>query len=80
MASVPRRIPSAEPPGIYGAATAGLHSRAWLFVTPALLGSPKETMIAQTIMLEATQTLDWETASAAGTLLLIVTNVMRRDL
>ena len=31
------------------------------YVTPALLGSPRETMIAQTIMVEATQTLDWET-------------------
>src|SRR3984885_8832127 len=43
------------------------------YVTPALLGSPKETMIAQTIMVEASEILDWAQASAAGMLLLVIT-------
>ena len=46
------------------------------FVTPALLGSPKQTMIAQTIMVEATQILDWEHASAAGAILLLITTAI----
>jgi ABC-type spermidine/putrescine transport system permease subunit I len=43
------------------------------YVTPALLGSPRETMIAQTIMVEASQLLDWPQASAAGAVLLVIT-------
>ncbi len=41
------------------------------YVTPALLGSPAETMISQTIMIEANENLDYERASAAGVLLLL---------
>lgn len=63
-------------PGIYGAGLLVFILGLGFFVTPALLGSPKETMIAQTIMIEATQTLDWETASAAGSLLLIITTII----
>ena len=63
-------------PGVYGAGLLVFIMSLGFFVTPALLGSPKETMIAQTIMVEATQTLDWETASAAGTLLLIITTII----
>lgn len=43
------------------------------YVTPALLGSPAQTMISQTIMIEASENLDYERASAAGVLLLIIT-------
>jgi ABC-type spermidine/putrescine transport system permease subunit I len=43
------------------------------YVTPTLLGSPAETMISQTIMTEASENLDYERASAAGILLLLVT-------
>ena len=43
------------------------------YVTPALLGSPAETMISQTIMIEATENFDYERASAAGVLLLLIT-------
>lgn len=43
------------------------------YVTPALLGSPAETMISQTIMIEASENLDYERASAAGVLLLAIT-------
>lgn len=63
-------------PGVYGAGLLVFIMSLGFYVTPALLGSPKETMIAQTIMVEATQTLDWETASAAGTLLLIMTTIV----
>src|SRR4029077_20420571 len=63
-------------PGVYGAGLLAFILGLGFYVTPALLGSPKETMIAQTIMLEATQIQDWETASAAGTLLLIVTTII----
>ena len=63
-------------PGLYGAGLLVFIMALGFYVTPAMLGSPKETMIAQTIMVEATQTLDWETASAAGTLLLIITTII----
>ena len=63
-------------PGVYGAGLLVFILGLGFFVTPALLGSPKETMIAQTIMVEATQILDWEHASAAGALLLIITTVI----
>lgn len=63
-------------PGLYGAGLLVFIMALGFYVTPAMLGSPKETMIAQTIMVEATQTLDWETASAAGTLLLIITTAI----
>ena len=46
------------------------------YVTPALLGSPRETMIAQTIMVEASQLLDWPQASAAGAVLLVITTAI----
>jgi ABC-type spermidine/putrescine transport system permease subunit I len=46
------------------------------YVTPALLGSPRETMIAQTIMVEASQLLDWSQASAAGAVLLLITTAI----
>jgi putative spermidine/putrescine transport system permease protein len=63
-------------PGVYGAALLVFILGLGFYVTPALLGSPKETMIAQTIMVEATQTLDWETASAAGTMLLVISTAI----
>src|SRR5262249_24030572 len=46
------------------------------YVTPALLGSPAETMISQTIMSEASENLDYERASAAGVLLLAITLII----
>ena len=53
-------------PGVYGAGLLVFVLALGFFVTPALLGSPSETMIAQTIMVEATPILDWAQASAAG--------------
>ncbi len=46
------------------------------YVTPALLGSPRQTMIAQTIMVEASELLDWGQASAAGFVLLVITTLI----
>jgi len=60
-------------PGVYGAGLLVFILAFGFYVTPALLGSPKETMIAQTIMIEASQLLDWAQASAAGAVLLAIT-------
>src|SRR5207302_683907 len=59
-------------PGVYGAGLLAFILALGFYVTPALLGSPKETMIAQTIMIDASQLLDWAQASAAGTVLLVI--------
>jgi putative spermidine/putrescine transport system permease protein len=63
-------------PGIYGAALLVFVLSLGFYVTPALLGSPRQTMIAQTIMLEASQLLDWGQASAAGFVLLALTTLI----
>jgi putative spermidine/putrescine transport system permease protein len=60
-------------PGVYGAGLLVFVLALGFYVTPALLGSPRETMIAQTIMVEASQLLDWPQASAAGAVLLVIT-------
>ena len=62
-------------PGVYGAGLLVFVLALGFYVTPALLGSPRETMIAQTIMVEASQLLDWPQASAAGAVLLIITSI-----
>jgi putative spermidine/putrescine transport system permease protein len=63
-------------PGVYGAGLLVFVLSLGFYVTPALLGSPRETMIAQTIMVEASQLLDWEQASAAGFVLLVMTTTI----
>jgi ABC-type spermidine/putrescine transport system permease subunit I len=63
-------------PGIYGAGLLVFVLALGFYVTPALLGSPRETMIAQTIMVDATQLLDWPQASAAGSVLLLITTAI----
>jgi len=60
-------------PGVYGACLLVFVIGLGFYVTPALLGSPAETMISQSIMIEANENLDYERASAAGVLLLLVT-------
>jgi putative spermidine/putrescine transport system permease protein len=60
-------------PGVYGACLLVFVIGLGFYVTPALLGSPAETMISQTIMVEANEHLDYERASAAGVLLLLIT-------
>jgi putative spermidine/putrescine transport system permease protein len=63
-------------PGVYGAGLLVFVLAIGFYVTPALLGSPRETMIAQTIMVEASQLLDWAQASAAGAVLLLITTTI----
>jgi ABC-type spermidine/putrescine transport system permease subunit I len=63
-------------PGVYGAGLLVFVLALGFYVTPALLGSPRETMIAQTIMVEASQLLDWPQASAAGAVLLLITTTI----
>jgi putative spermidine/putrescine transport system permease protein len=63
-------------PGVYGAGLLVFVLALGFYVTPALLGSPRETMIAQTIMVEASQLLDWPQASAAGAALLLITTAI----
>jgi putative spermidine/putrescine transport system permease protein len=63
-------------PGVYGAGLLVFVLALGFYVTPALLGSPRETMIAQTIMVEASQLLDWAQASAAGAVLLVITTAI----
>jgi putative spermidine/putrescine transport system permease protein len=63
-------------PGVYGAGLLVFVLSLGFYVTPALLGSPRQTMIAQTIMVEASQLLDWNAASAAGFMLLVITTVI----
>jgi putative spermidine/putrescine transport system permease protein len=63
-------------PGVYGAGLLVFMLALGFYVTPALLGSPRETMIAQTIMVDATQLLDWPQASAAGAVLLVITTAV----
>lgn len=63
-------------PGVYAASLLVFIISLGFYITPALLGSPKETMISQIIMLVATELFDWPLASAAGVLLLAVTVVV----
>ncbi len=63
-------------PGVYAAALLVFVLSLGFYVTPALLGSPRETMIAQTIMVEASELLDWNAASAAGFVLLLITTLI----
>jgi ABC-type spermidine/putrescine transport system permease subunit I len=60
-------------PGVYGASLLVFVIGLGFYVTPALLGSPGETMISQTLMNEASENLDYERASAGGVLLLLIT-------
>ena len=60
-------------PGVYAACLLLFVSSLGFYVTPALLGGPEQTMISQTIMVIASDLLDWPLASAAGVLLLVVT-------
>ena len=63
-------------PGVYGAGLLVFVLSLGFYVTPALLGSPRQTMIAQTIMVEASDLLDWGQASAAGFVLLVITTTV----
>ena len=62
-------------PGIVAGSLLTFVNAIGFYVTPALLGGPKQTMISQTIDMLAGQLLDWPLASAAAVLLLVLTVV-----
>jgi ABC-type spermidine/putrescine transport system permease subunit I len=59
-------------PGVYGACLLTFVVSMGFYITPALLGGRKETMISQLIYTLASDMLDWPLASAVSVLLLIV--------
>lgn len=63
-------------PGLYGAGLLIFVMALGFYITPAVLGGPRETMIAQTIIIEVRELLDWGVASAAGVLLLTIVTLV----
>ncbi len=63
-------------PGVAGGALLVFVMAAGYFVTPALLGSPQETMIAQVITMAITDLLQWEFGAALATVLLVITTAV----
>jgi len=59
-------------PGVAAAAIMVFVTAIGFFITPALLGGRRETMITQIIIDQVQQTLNWEFAGAISVLLLIV--------
>ncbi len=59
-------------PGVYGACLLTFVVAMGFYITPALLGGRKETMISQLIFTLASDLLDWPLASAVSALLLVV--------
>jgi len=59
-------------PGVAAAAIMVFVTAIGFFITPALLGGRRETMITQIIIDQVQQTLDWEFAGAVSVLLLVV--------
>ena len=59
-------------PGVYGACLLTFVTSLGFYITPALLGGRKDTMIAQLIVTVSTDILDWSLASAVSVLLLVV--------
>jgi ABC-type spermidine/putrescine transport system permease subunit I len=60
-------------PGIVAGTLLTFVNTLGFYITPALLGGPKQTMISQSIDMLASKLLDWPLASAAAVLLLVVT-------
>ncbi|SEJ93478.1 ABC transporter permease subunit [Achromobacter sp. NFACC18-2] len=63
-------------PGVAAAAIMVFVTAIGFFITPALLGGRKETMITQIIIDQVQQTLNWEFAGAVSVLLLVVVLVV----
>jgi len=59
-------------PGVAAAAIMVFVTAIGFFITPALLGGRRETMITQIIIDQVQQTMDWEFAGAVSVLLLVV--------
>jgi len=63
-------------PGVAAAAIMVFVTAIGFFITPALLGGRKETMITQIIIDQVQQTMNWEFAGAVSVLLLVVVLVV----
>jgi putative spermidine/putrescine transport system permease protein len=59
-------------PGVYGACLLTFVTAMGFYITPALLGGRKQTMISQLIATLSNELLDWSLASAASALLLLL--------
>jgi len=59
-------------PGVYGACLLTFVTSLGFYITPALLGGRKDTMISQLIVTVSTDMLDWSLASAVSVVLLVV--------
>ena len=62
-------------PGVMAGSLLTFVNAIGFYVTPVLLGGPKQTMISQTIDMLSSQLLDWPLASATAMLLLVLTVV-----
>jgi ABC-type spermidine/putrescine transport system permease subunit I len=58
-------------PGVYGACLLTFVTSLGFYITPALLGGPKDTMISQLIVTVSSDMLDWALASAVSVVLLL---------
>src|SRR5690606_34544239 len=63
-------------PGLVAAGALTFILALGFYITPALLGSPQQTLIAQLIMARVEQVLDFAGANAIGIFLLVVTIAM----
>jgi len=63
-------------PGVIAGSLLTFVNTLGFYITPALLGGPKQTMISQSIDVLASRLLDWPLASAAAALLLAITVVI----
>ncbi|SLN71824.1 ABC transporter permease subunit [Oceanibacterium hippocampi] len=63
-------------PGVAAAALLTFVTSLGFFITPALLGSPGETMIAQIILTQIQELLNWRLAGALSLILLIIALVV----
>jgi putative spermidine/putrescine transport system permease protein len=59
-------------PGVYGACLLTFVTSLGFYITPALLGGRKDTMISQLIVTVSSEMLDWSLASAVSVVLLLV--------
>jgi putative spermidine/putrescine transport system permease protein len=63
-------------PGVASAATLTFILSLGFYITPAMLGSTQQTLIAQLVMIRVQQVLDFAGADAIGIFLLLVTLAM----
>lgn len=63
-------------PGVYAGSLLVFVVALGYYITPALLGSPKETMMGAMVVQQVQQVLDWGMGSALGVVLLVTTLVI----